>query len=121
MKILIADDSKLIVSLITSLLKSLNENTEVISAFDGNEAVEKAEKNIPELILLDWQMPNLDGIEALKKLKSSNNTKNIPVVMLTATENTSEALLLGAMDCIKKPFQKEEFFTKMNQILSSIK
>jgi CheY-like chemotaxis protein len=120
MKILVADDSKLIVSLITSLLKSLDEQLNILFAYNGNEAVEITGKEIPDLILMDWQMPVMSGLDALKIIKDDANTRQIPVIMLTASENVSEAFKYGATDFIQKPFQKEEFITRVRNIITAI-
>ncbi|MCX7986488.1 MAG: response regulator [Bacteroidales bacterium] len=121
MKILVADDSKLILSLISSLLKTVDEHCQVLTAINGAEAIEQAEKEKPDLILMDWQMPTLSGIEALKKIKETPHTQHIPVIMLTASENTAEAFQYGATDFIQKPFQKEEFLTRVRNIMAASK
>ncbi len=119
-KILIADDSKLIVSLISSYLRAQNPSNTLLVAYDGKEAIEIARVEQPDLILMDWQMPNMSGIDALKELKNDDSTKDIPVVMLTASEAVSEAFRHGATDFIQKPFQKEEFMTRVNNLLEVI-
>lgn len=121
MKILVADDSKLVLSLISSLIKSLDEHYQVLTANNGAEAITVAENEKPDLILMDWQMPTMSGLDALKKIKESTVTQHIPVVMLTASENTAEAFRFGATDFIQKPFQKEEFITRIKNILAAIK
>ncbi len=119
-KILIADDSKLILSLVASFFVGRENEIAIITANDGKEAIEKANSEKPDLILMDWQMPGMSGIDALKSLKEDSQTNNIPVVMLTASENTTEAFKLGAIDYIQKPFQKEEFLTRVNNLIDII-
>jgi CheY-like chemotaxis protein len=103
-KILIVDDVQVNVILLTELLK---HDYEIIKAYDGNQAVEMAKSNLPDLILLDIMMPELDGYDACKLLKSDPQTKNIPIMFITAysdEKNEEYALSLGAVDFITKPF-----------------
>lgn len=90
---------------VAKTLKPLN--VEVLTAVNGQEGIEKAEKEQPDLILLDATMPVMDGIEALAALKSNLATKDIPVVMLSADsgkDSIEKAKQLGALDFIAKPF-----------------
>ncbi len=119
-KILIADDSKLVVSLVKSIFENEQDGFTVISAVDGKDAIEKSEKELPDIILMDWQMPELSGIEALKLLKQNEKTKSIPVLMLTATESTNEAFEFGANDFIQKPFNKIELITRVKTSLELV-
>jgi len=103
-KILIVDDVQVNIILLTELLK---HDYEIIKAYDGNQAVEKAKSDLPDLILLDIMMPELDGYDACKLLKSDPQTKNIPIMFITAysdEKNEEYALSLGAVDFITKPF-----------------
>jgi DNA-binding response OmpR family regulator len=119
-KILIADDSKLIIALIKSIFEGLNEGHEVIVATDGEQAIDKAINELPDIILMDWQMPVMSGIEALKELKLNEKTKNIPIIMLTASESTSEAFDFGASDYILKPFNKTELVARVKTLLELV-
>jgi len=119
-KILIADDSKLIIALIKSIFEGLSEGYAIIIATDGKMAIEKAIDEQPDLILMDWQMPVMSGIEALKELKLNESTKNIPVIMLTASESTSEAFESGASDYIQKPFNKTELVARIKTLLELV-
>ncbi len=104
-KILSIDDSRMVHMVITKTLKPLD--VEVLTAVNGQEGIEKAEKEQPDLILLDATMPVMDGIEALAALKANPATKNIPVVMLSADsgkDNIERATQLGALKFIAKPF-----------------
>lgn len=116
-KILIADDSKLVVSLVRSIFENEKDDFTVITANDGKEAFEKADNELPDIILMDWQMPELSGIEALKLLKQNEKTKSIPVIMLTATESTNEAFEFGANDFVQKPFEKTELIARVKTSL----
>lgn len=104
-KILAIDDSRMVHMVVTKTLKPLD--VEVLTAVNGQEGIEKAEKEKPDLILLDATMPVMDGIEALAALKANPATKDIPVVMLSAdpgNDDAERATRLGALKFIAKPF-----------------
>jgi CheY-like chemotaxis protein len=104
-KILSIDDSRMVHMVVTKTLKPLD--VEVVTAVNGQDGIEKAERDKPDLILLDATMPVMDGIEALAVLKANPATRDIPVVMLSAEsakDNADQARQLGAINCIAKPF-----------------
>jgi len=104
-RILSIDDSRMVHMVIAKTLKPLD--VEVLTAVNGQDGVEKAEKENPDLILLDATMPLMDGLEALAALKANPATKDIPVIMLSADsgkDNIEKAKQLGALDFISKPF-----------------
>lgn len=105
-KILIADDEK---NMIWALKKAFkNEEYKIITASNGIEAVEKATSHTPELVLLDFKMPKLNGLEALKKIRKID--PKISIIMMTAhgtMESAIEAMKNGAIDYISKPFDIE--------------
>lgn len=104
-KILLVDDEEDIIKM--NMLRLIESNYEVISASDGKKGFEKAEKEIPDLILLDVVMPSMDGLQTLAKLKSSSMTSHIPVIMLSGVgekEALDRARAGGAVDFIDKPF-----------------
>lgn len=119
-KILIADDSKLVLSLVRSILEGFSSGLTVLVAHNGLEAIDLAQKENPDLILMDWQMPEMSGIEALIQLKKDTATKDIAVIMLTASESTSEAFEAGAIDFVQKPFNKNELLARVKSILDSV-
>jgi DNA-binding response OmpR family regulator len=83
------------------------DSFEVYPASDGPTAIELAKELQPDVILLDWMMPDMDGLEVLSKLKQDKTTENIPVFMLTAKgmmADVGRALCEGADDYITKPF-----------------
>lgn len=116
-KILIADDEPEIVDIVKRMLE---EKYEVITAYDGEECIEKAKKEKPDLILLDILMPKLDGWETLKRLKEDEETKDIPVSMLTALPLTPDDTRDKPIDKIEnyivKPFKKETLIKKIEDI-----
>lgn len=87
-KILVADDEDLVRSYIEKKLAKLGYT--VLAARDGEEAVEQAFSDIPDIILLDVKMPKLNGIEVCKRIKSDERTKHIHIIMLSAKAQLSE-------------------------------
>ena len=109
MKVLITDDSSTIRMMLKGLLKQL-QITEVIEAPDGKDALVKVSQNIPDLMLLDIHMPNMDGLSCLAELKKRPEFANIPVIIIssdTVQEQLDKARDLGAHAFIKKPFRLE--------------
>lgn len=103
--ILIVDDQPANLTLLNGILKPLYT---VYSAASGKMAVKIAEKNKPDLILLDIMMPEMDGFEVFEALNSNAATREIPIIFLTGLndiENEEKGLLMGAVDYIRKPFQ----------------
>jgi two-component system, NtrC family, response regulator AtoC len=106
-KILVADDEKNMRWILEKSLKS--DGFQVVTAEDGEEAFNMFLDETPDMVIVDYKMPKLDGMEVLKRIKKINN--NIPVVMITAHGNTDaavEAMKLGAVDYISKPFDIDE-------------
>ena len=108
-KILVVDDELQMLELVKARLES--HGYQVVTAADGAEGLRQAESEIPDLILLDIIMPGLDGYSVLQKLKSAENTKDIPVIIFTGvsesvsgSDKPSLGLMLGAVDHIVKPF-----------------
>jgi len=92
----------------------------VITAYDGKSGIEKAIKELPDLILLDVMMPDITGIEVCKTLVSNEETQGIPIILVTAksdAEDTKEGLEAGAFDYIKKPFNRVELLARVHSAL----
>lgn len=107
MKILIADDEKNMRWILEKNLKS--EGFVIVTAEDGEEAFNLYVDESPDIVILDYKMPKIDGMEVLKRIKKINNT--IPVIMITAhgsTDAAVEAMKIGAVDYISKPFDIDE-------------
>ena len=120
MKILIVDDTLVVRKMQMNTLQKMGF-TQLLEAKNGIEAIRTAESN-PDLglILLDWNMPAMNGITALKSLKLNPKTQKIPVVMVTAEKNKSkvlEAVKNGASGYITIPFIEKEFKLKIQTIL----
>ena len=112
--LLVADDNKSNLKLLTSILHE--NNYRIAIALTGVKVLEFVEKEIPDLILLDIMMPEMDGYEVCKRLKSNDKTKDIPILFLTAKVETDDIVLgfnLGGADYVLKPFKKEELLVRI--------
>ena len=113
-KILIVEDEPNQVELIEFNLNS--EGYEGVVARDGEEAINLAEEENPDLILLDWMLPKVSGIEVCRQLRRSKMTREIPIVMLTARSEESDkirGLDIGADDYITKPYSIKELLARV--------
>lgn len=113
--ILVVDDEKRMVRFIRLNLEQ--DGFKVIQAFNGTEALEQVRKNLPDLVLLDVMMPDIDGFEVLKKIRQAST---VPVIMLTAKgeeEDRIRGLELGADDYITKPFSPREMVSRVKAVL----
>ena len=117
-KILVADDIKQNVKLLRVILTA--SGFDVVEAYDGEEALEKAKSENPDLILLDIMMPKLTGYEVCQKLRANGTTKSIPIVMITALHEMDDRIKgidAGADDFISKPFNKTELLARVKSLL----
>jgi len=117
-KILIVDDDKMN---IIALAHYLKPPYEIIVALDGVSALEMAEKHVPDIILLDIIMPDINGFDVLTKLKKADATKNIPIIFITGLDTDEimdRGLALGAVDYITKPFDKAVVKGKIDTYLN---
>ena len=116
--ILIVDDDPMNVSLIEAMLSQ--ENYRIVTASSGEEAIETTLASSPDLILLDIMMPGLDGYQVTQKLKDDPNTNHVPIVLVTAlndTEDKVRGLQAGADDFLSKPLDKSELMARVNSLL----
>ncbi len=117
-KILVVDDESNIRLLVKNMIGT---RYDVIEAGDGDEAVTKAQKEKPDLVLLDILMPGKDGFTTCNQLKAGKGTKDIPVVMVTALQHKLDeklALSLKADGYMRKPFTSEDLLTAIRAALS---
>jgi DNA-binding response OmpR family regulator len=119
-RILVVDDEPDILELARVILKS--KGYEVITANDGQEALEKVSVSKPDLIILDILMPRMNGFEVCKKLKSDQETASIPILMFTVLgrdKDREQGLKAGADDYLVKPFSAEELINIIKNRLPS--
>lgn len=122
-KLMSVDDSRTIRRIVSSYAKDLAPEVEIIEAANGQEALDRCAESIPDLIILDVNMPVMNGEECLEKLRSQEETKNIPVVMLTTESEKSlvvKVLQLGVQQYIIKPFEKQEFLDKVGGVVAKL-
>ena len=113
--VLVVDDTE---SNIDMLVEFLADDYDVSVAMDGESALEIANEDLPDLILLDIMMPDMDGYEVFEKLKADDKTKNIPVMFLTgATDDASKekGMSMGAIDYIMKPIDQNLVQSKVKE------
>jgi len=119
-KILIIDDEEDLVSTVQYRLKF--SNCTVVTACNGQEGLEKAAAERPDLILLDTSMPVMNGHEVLKQLRANPELKHIPVIMLTAISSPQDiaaASSYGITDYVTKPFDFTELMAKVENALKA--
>jgi two-component system alkaline phosphatase synthesis response regulator PhoP len=118
-KILAVDDERHIVRLIQVNLE--RAGYQVITAFDGTEGLKKVETEKPDLIVLDVMMPKMDGFEVLKRLQANPETREVPVIMLTAKAQDADVFrgwASGVSAYLVKPFNPLELLTFIKRIFS---
>lgn len=117
--ILVADDEAHIVHVVT--LKLRNAGYDVITAADGQEALELAQQKQPDLVITDYQMPLLSGLELCAQLRAEPETADIPALMLTArgfSLNEEDLARTNIADVISKPFSPREILTRVQDLLT---
>jgi two-component system alkaline phosphatase synthesis response regulator PhoP len=120
-KLLVIDDNAFICKLMASRLAA--NGYEVVIATSGAEGLKKAAEEKPDLILLDFTMPEMDGIEVGTKLKGTDATRNIPIIMVTA--RSEHAIVVKAMETfspaayITKPFNPEKLLSEVERVLNA--
>ena len=118
-KLLIVDDDTYVVDFISNIL--IDENYEILAAFNGKMAIDIVNQEDPDLIVLDWEMPVMNGIETIKQLKSNPKSKDIPVIMITGRLNLIDDLKVafnaGAIDFIHKPIEPVELVARTRSML----
>jgi len=120
MKILLVDDSRTIRNIQKSTLATMG-HTDVLEAADGLEALAVLAKVRPDLVLVDWNMPNMDGITLIRKVREKD--KKLPMIMVTTeAEKTRimEALRAGVNNYVVKPFTAETLAEKINATLTKL-
>jgi PAS domain S-box-containing protein len=116
-KILVVDDERVNVELLEGMLST---DYDIVTAHDGNEALEKAEMTSPDLVLLDIMMPGMNGYEVCRRLKADDKTMCIPIVMVTSLrerEDRIQAIEAGADDFLSKPIDMSELSARARSLV----
>lgn len=120
--ILVVEDEKSISTLIQYNFEK--EGFKVHTSETGEEGFEQIKKNLPDLVLLDWMLPDLSGIDICKQIKKDPKLKSIPVVMLTAKSEEADKIRgfeTGADDYVTKPFSTKELILRVHALLKRVK
>ncbi len=118
-KILVVDDEEDIVRVVVKIMESRGHI--VITASDGPEALDKVTAELPDVVILDLNLPRMDGFEVCKQIKSNEPTSHIPVVMMTAAyvrvEDAERGAKLGADEYVVKPFLREVLVHNVERLI----
>jgi len=119
-KILIVDDDQPMIEIVKAVLK--NEGAEPIGTVSPDKAIEIANSESIDAVILDRYMPERDGLDVLTQLKKTEKTKNIPVIMLTAEgqiEEIKKTVAMGADGYVVKPFVPEKIIKQLSKVLKT--
>jgi two-component system alkaline phosphatase synthesis response regulator PhoP len=119
-KVLVADDEIHIVQVVAMKLR--NNGFEVVTADNGSDAYKLCCEEKPDIILTDYQMPGLTGIELIEKIRGTSGFENVPVIMLTArgfAVDDQQREKLNIAECISKPFSPKELLNHVENVLQS--
>lgn len=117
--VLVVDDSRIMRNIVKNTFTSLNVPCDFVEAGNGKEALFQLEKHRIDLVLLDWNMPELSGLDFLKQVRAMEAYKGLPIIMVTseaARYNVIEALKNGATDYIIKPVNEKSFREKILKV-----
>lgn len=120
MKVMLVDDSRTIRNIQKNVLAQIG-HTEIMEAGDGVEALKLLENETPDLMLVDWNMPNMDGITLIRKVRETN--KKTPIIMCTTEaqkDRVIEAIKAGVNNYVVKPFNVESLSEKIDQTMSKL-
>lgn len=120
MRILLVDDSRTIRNIQKNVLAQIGYS-DVVEAADGLEALTQIAQNRPDLVLVDWNMPNMDGITLVRKIRETD--RKLPLVMVTTEAEKSrvlEAIKAGVNNYVVKPFTAETLSEKITQTLAKV-
>ena len=121
-KMLLVEDDAALAELLTWHFQ--REDFDVAQTPDGEEALIMAQERTPDIVLLDWMVENLSGIEVCRRLRRMNETANVPIIMLTARgeeEDRVRGLETGADDYVTKPFSPRELIARVNAVLRRVR
>jgi two-component system chemotaxis response regulator CheY len=118
--ILVVDDSRIMRTIVKNTFSLLKTPCQYVEAGNGEDAFQQLTKTKVDLVLLDWNMPRLSGIDFLKKVRAMDQYKDLPIIMVTseaARLNVVAAMKEGATDYIMKPVNEKIFTEKLSKIL----
>ena len=121
-RVLIVEDEEALATLLDYNLGK--EKFDVTVAADGEEGLLKIEENPPDVVILDWMLPKISGIEICRRIRSKPETRNIPIIMLTARSEEADrirGLETGADDYLTKPFSTNELIARVRAVLRRIR
>ncbi|MDR2029329.1 MAG: response regulator [Treponema sp.] len=117
--VLVVDDSRIMRNIVKNTFLQMKIPCEFVEAADGEEALQKLRLQKIHLVLLDWNMPKLSGLDFIKTVRKMDDYKDLPIIMVTseaAKYNVIDAIDSGATDYIVKPINEKVFFDKISQI-----
>jgi two-component system chemotaxis response regulator CheY len=120
MKVMLVDDSRTIRNIQKNVLAQLG-HSETMEAGDGVEALNLLKQETPDLVLIDWNMPNMDGITLVRKIRETNKT--LPLIMCTTEaqkDRVIEAIKAGVNNYVVKPFNVESLAEKIEQTMAKV-
>lgn len=121
MKIMLVDDSRTIRNIEKNILANLGY-TDILEAGDGAEALAMIEHSMPDLLLVDWNLPNMDGLTLVKNIRKNNTS--VPIIMVTTEaekDRVIEAIKAGVNNYVVKPFTAETLGQKIEQLVNTAK
>lgn len=123
MKILVVDDSRIMRNIVkNSLLREKKKDYEFVEASNGIDAFNIIEKEHVDLLLVDWNMPQLNGLDLVKELRALEKHRKLPIIMITseaAKYNVIEAVKAGVNDYLIKPIKDNKLLEKIEQVLDN--
>jgi two-component system chemotaxis response regulator CheY len=120
--VLIVDDSPTFRTMVSFALKKISNFEKEIQAADGLEAMDALAKNHVDLVICDVNMPNMNGLEVVKQIKSDEKLKAIPVIMLTTEgkdDDRERAVKLGASSYLSKPFKPQDLKAEIDKLIGT--
>jgi two-component system, OmpR family, response regulator MtrA len=117
-RVLVADDDEDILALVTAVLE--RKGYEVTAVHDGAQALESVQVQSPDLVVLDIAMPELDGLEVLRRVRADADTRDLPVILLSAQAQEADlerGYATGASAYVKKPFSPRELAERVDALL----
>jgi two-component system phosphate regulon response regulator PhoB len=121
-RVLVVEDEDALATLLEYNLK--REGFDVTVSVDGEDALLKVEERAPDIVILDWMLPKISGIEVCRRLRAAAQTRNLPIIMLTARSEEADrirGLDTGADDYITKPFSTQELVARLKAVLRRIR